>query len=76
MRTSIYFPQYDSTELYFEMVHELLTVIDSCPEIKLEVKYDVYHEVIHIFFSHPEPEQSNFLQGLVLLYCPNYNWQF
>jgi len=74
MRTSIYFPQYGSTELYFEMVQELIAVIDSSPEIKLEMNYDIYHEIIHILFSHPEPKHQNFLQGMVLLYCPNYNW--
>lgn len=74
MRTSIHLPHYGSTELYFEMVQELLAVIDSCPEIKLDMRYDEYSEILHITFSHPEPEQQNVMQGLVLLYCPGYHW--
>ena len=74
MRTSIHLPQYGSTELYFEMVQELLAVIDTEPLIKLDIKYDEYSEILHINFSHPEPEQQNMMQGLVLLYCPDYRW--
>jgi len=74
MRTSIHLPLYGSTELYFEMVQELLAVIDTEPLIKLDMKYDEYSEILHINFSHPEPEQQNFMQGLVLLYCPDYRW--
>lgn len=72
MRTSIHLPQYGSTELYFEMVQELLAVIDTEPLIKLDMQYDEHSEV----FSHPESEQEqqNIMQGLVLLYCPDYHW--
>ncbi|QFH49354.1 hypothetical protein [Leclercia adecarboxylata] len=74
MRTSIHLPIYGSTELYFEMVQELLAVIGTEPLIKLDVKYDEYSEILNINFSHPEPEQQNMMQSLVLLYCPDYRW--
>ncbi len=74
MRTSIHLPQYGSTELYFEMVQELLAVIDTEPLIKLDMKYDEYSEILHIYFSHPEPEQQNMMQGLVLMMLPAYLW--
>jgi len=48
MRTSIHLPQYGSTELYFEMVQELLAVIDTEPLVKLDMKYDEYSEILHI----------------------------
>ena len=74
MRTSIHLPQYGSTELYIKMHQELLAVIDTEPLIKLDMKYDEYSETLHINFSHSEPEQHNMMQGLVLLYCPDYRW--
>ncbi len=74
MRTSIHLPQYGSTELYFEMVQELLAVIDTEPLIKLDMKYDEYSEILYINFSHPEPEQQNMMQGLILMMLPAYLW--
>jgi len=76
MRTSIHLPAVGSTELYFEMVQELLAIIDTEPLIKLDMQYDEYNELLHIFFSHPDPalEQQHMMQGLVLLYCPGYHW--
>jgi len=74
MRTSIHLPLYGSTELYFEMVQELLAVIDTEPLIKLDMKYDEYSEILYINFSHPEPEQQNMMQGLILMMLPAYLW--
>lgn len=74
MRTSIHLPQY-SPELCFEMVQELLAVIDKETLIKLDMHYDEYCEILHITFSHPEPEQQNMMQGLVLLMPPCYKWK-
>jgi len=76
MRTSIHLPQFCSTELYFEMVQELLAVIDTEPLIKLDMHYDEHSEVLHIYFSHPEPDQQNFMQGLVLLMLPDFRWDW
>jgi len=56
------------------MVQELLAVIDTEPLIKLDMKYDEYSEILYINFSHPEPEQQNMMQGLILMMLPAYLW--
>lgn len=67
--TKFYVPRYDPVEM-LAVLQELQEVIDDSSEITMTLLYDE-DDVLHVEFSCSDKE---FMEGLVLLKLPNYNW--